>query len=170
MMPAIPLLPPAKMNAKQALCWSLAFLFIGFLTPSAIIFSVEVFVANISPIASAAGILRRQFSEGDSLFLLAVFSLIPFFVLSLACFALSLRLHGSRFACVAIGGLLGILGLMVPAHVSVWYPLAVDHGSSTSIVAFILIPFLCIASLAAGLFVGWLVSLLPAFRTAACKD
>ena len=127
-------------------------------------------MANISPIASAAGILRRQFSEGDSLFLLAVFSLIPFFVLSLACFALSLHLHGSRFACVAIGGLLGILGLMVPAHVSVWYPLAVDHGSSTSVVAFILIPFLCIASLAAGLFIGWLVSLLPAFRTAACKD
>ena len=158
------------MNAKKALYWSIAFLVIGFITPSAIIFCVEVFVAQINPIASLAGILRRQFSEGDSLFLLAVFSLIPFVVLSLACFALALRLHGSRFACIAIGGLLGILGLMVPAHVSVWYPIAARDGSSTSVVAFVLIPFLCIASLAAGLFIGWLLSLLPAFRTAACED
>jgi hypothetical protein len=54
---------------------------------------------------------------------------------------------------------------MVPAHVSVWYPLyGPGHVSSTAVIAFIFIPFYCLASLCVGLVVGWLISHLPRFR------
>jgi hypothetical protein len=156
-----------RTNTKQALYWSLTFLGVGLITPSVIIFCLEIFVGHINPLTSIADILRRQFAEGDNLFMLAVFGLIPFAVLSMACFVAGRRLASSRLACVAVGGLLGILGLMVPGHVAVWYPLyGPGHMSSTAVIAFVFIPFYCIATLCIGLFVGWLVSLLPFFRHA----
>jgi hypothetical protein len=156
-----------RTNTKQALYWSLTFLAVGLITPSLVIFCLEIFVGHINPLASIANILRRQFAEGHNLFLLAVFGLIPFAVLSLACFVAARRLASSRLACVAVGGLLGILALMVPGHVAVWYPLyGPGRMSSTAVIAFLFIPFYCIATLCVGLFVGWLVSLLPVFRHA----
>jgi len=152
-------------NTKQALNWSLIGFAIGLVSPSAIIFCLEVFVGHIGPITSIADILRRQFAEGDNLFLIALFGLIPFALLSAVCFLAARRLHSSRLACVAVGGLLGILALMVPGHIAVWYPLyGPGHMSSTAVIAFIFIPFYCIATLCVGLFLGWLVSLLPSFR------
>ena len=156
-----------RTNTKQALNWSLVFFAIGLVTPSLIIFFLEVSVGHINPFVSVAHILRRQFAEGDNLFLLAVFGLIPFAVLSMACFVAARRLHSSRLTCVALGGLLGILGFMVPTHIAVWYPLyGRGHMSSTAVIAFLFIPFYCIGSLCVGLFVGCLVSLLPVFRHA----
>jgi len=156
-----------RTNTKQALRWSIASFAIGLVTPSLIIFCLEVFGGRINPLASIADILRRQFSEGDNLFLLAAFGLIPFAVLSVACFVAARWLSSSRLACVAVGGLLGVLALMVPGHVAVWYPLyGRGHASSTAVIAFIFIPFYCIATLCIGLLVGWLVSLLPHFRHA----
>ena len=154
-----------KTNTKQALRWSIASFAIGLITPSLIIFCLEVFVGHINPLVSLADILSRQFSDGDNLLLLAAFGLIPFAALSVACFVATRWLSSSRLACVAVGGLFGILALMVPGHVSVWYPLyGPGHASSTAVIAFIFIPFYCIATLCIGLFVGWLVSRLPHFR------
>ena len=156
-----------KTNTKQALKWSFVFLAIGLVTPSLIIFCLEIFVGHINPVTSIADILRRQFAEGDNLFLLALFGLIPFAALSMACFVAARRLESSRLACVAIGGLLGILGLMIPSHIAVWYPLyGPGHMSSTAVIAFVFIPFYCIATLCVGLLIGWLVSLLATFRHA----
>jgi len=154
-------------NTKQALYWSLVFLAVGLITPSFVIFCLEIFVGHINARTSIADILRRQFAEGHNLFLLAVFGLIPFAVLSIACFVAARRLTSSRLTCIALGGLLGILALMVPWHVAVWYPLyGPGHMSSTAVIAFLFIPFYCIATLCVGLFLGWLVSLLPVFRHA----
>ncbi len=156
-----------KTNTKQALKWSFVFLAIGLVTPSLIIFCLEIFVGHINPVTSIADILRRQFAEGHNLFLLALFGLIPFAALSMACFVAARRLESSRLACVAIGGLLGILGLMIPSHIAVWYPLyGPGHASSTAVIAFLFIPFYCIATLCVGLLIGWLVSLLATFRHA----
>jgi hypothetical protein len=70
-----------------------------------------------------------------------------------------------RLACVTLGGLLGILAFMIPAHVSVWYPLyGGGHMASTAVIAFVFIPFYCIATLALGLLAGWAVSLIPFLR------
>lgn len=158
---------PVRKNTKQALYWSITFLAVGLISPSLIIFCLEVFVGHINPLTSIADILRRQFAEGDNLLMLAVFGLIPFAVLSMACFVASRHLESSRLACVSIGGLLGLLGLMVPGHVAVWYPLyGGGHMSSTAVIAFVFIPFYCIASLCIGLLIGWLISLLPTFRHA----
>jgi hypothetical protein len=154
-----------KANTRQVFYWSLAFLGVGLITPSVIIFCLEVLVGHINPLIAIADILHRQFAKGHNLFLIAALGLIPFAVLSMTCFVAARRLASSRLTCVALGGLIGILAIMVPGHVAVWYPLyAPGRMSSTAVIAFLFIPFYCIVSLCAGLFVGWLVSLLPIFR------
>ena len=154
-----------KTSSKQNLAWIFAPLVVGLVVPSAIIFCLEVFVGHISPVIATIDILQRQFKEGDNLFLTALFGLIPFGALSVACVVASRRLSPVRLSCFGAGGLLGILCLMIPAHVGVWYPLyGGGHMSSTAMIAFFFIPFYCIVTLCIGLFVGWLVSLLPVFR------
>jgi hypothetical protein len=154
-----------KTHTQKAIYWSVMFFGVGLITPSLVIFCLEVFVGHIAPTSSIADILRRQFAEGHNLFLIALFGLIPFAVLSIVCFKAARRLDSSRLACVAVGGLLGILSLMVWGHVAVWYPLyAGGHMSSTGVIAFISIPFYCLGTQLIGLLAGWAVSLLPFFR------
>lgn len=154
-----------KPATRQALHWSLASIALGLILPSLIIFCLEIFVGHIPPLTSITDILHRQFAAGHNLFLIAAFGLIPFATLSAICFVAARWLSPSRLACVAVGGLLGILLLMIPAHVAVWYPLyGPGHLSSTAVIAFIFIPFYCLASLAIGLLLGWLISRLPRFR------
>jgi len=154
-----------KTNNREALIWSLLCLAIGLVSPSAIIFCLDVLVGHIDPLTSMADILRRQFAQGHHLLLIALFGLIPFTVLSAACFLAARRMRSTRLACVAVGGLLGILARMVPGHIEVWYPLyGSGPKSSTAVIAFAFMPFYCLTTLCIGLFAGWLVSLLPSFR------
>ncbi|MFZ1219283.1 MAG: hypothetical protein WAO00_08315 [Chthoniobacterales bacterium] len=158
-----------KTSTKHALWWSVASAVIGLVTPGLVLLWLEVAVGGTGPLAAMADILSRQVSldGGDSLLLLNLVGLIPFAPLAGACFLFALRLTPARLACVAIGGLLGILGLMVPFHYAVWYPTyAHEHQSSTAVLAFLVIPFFCLPTLLIGLLVGWLVSLLPYFRHA----
>lgn len=154
-----------KMRINQQRFWLLGPLAIGLLAPSLIIFFLEVIVGHISPLASAKDILRRQFAAGHNLFQIALFGLIPFPVLSAVCGFAAHRLSPARLACLGVGGLIGILGLMVPVHIAVWYPLyGSGRMSSTAVLAFIFIPFYCLVTLGSGLLVGWCVSLHPFFR------
>lgn len=152
-------------NRRQRLIWVVTPLVIGLLVPSLVIFFLAVFIGHISPSAAAVDILRRQFSEGDNLFLLAAVGLIPFAALSATCAVAASGLTPTRLACLGIGGLIGILVLMIPGHISVWYPLyGPGRMSSTAVLAFLFIPFYCLVTLVIGLLGGWLVSLLPIFR------
>jgi len=152
-------------HINQRLIWLAIPVITGLIVPSLVIFYLEVVVGGISPSAAAADIWARQFSEGDNLFLLTLFGLIPFIALAAACTLAAGRLTSARLACFGIGGLAGILVLMVPSHYTVWYPLyGSGQTSSTAVVSFIAIPFYCLITMAFGLFVGWLVSLLPVFR------
>ena len=154
-------------NTKRAVSWSLASLASGLVTPSLVIFCLQVFIGGISPFAAVSDILQRQFAEGHNLFLLAAFGLIPFVFFSVACFIAAGSLTPPRLTCVAIGGLVGILAVMVPAHASIWYPLyGPGRISSTAVIGFIFIPFYCIGTLLVGMLLGWLFSLLPFFRHA----
>ncbi len=156
---------PMKTITKHAVWWTVASVAIGLVTPALVILWLEVFVGGIAPLASIAGILERQISSSDSLLLLEISGLIPFAALSGACFLFTLRLNPSRLASVAVAGLLGILAVMVPFHYAVWYPhYAHEHVSSTDVLAFIVIPFLCLPTLGLGLLAGWLGSLFPYFR------
>jgi hypothetical protein len=133
----------------------------GLVVPSFILFCLQVFVGNIAPLTAIGEILRRQFAPGHNYFLLAVFGLIPFGVLSIVCFVAARRLPPARLACVAVGGLVGILALMIPGHVSIWYPLyGPGRVSSTSVIGFVFIPFYCLVTLGIGLLAGWLASML----------
>ena len=133
----------------------------GVLTPSLVIFVLEVFVGNMSPTRSVADILYRQFAAGHNLFLIMAFGFIPFAILIGATALFSLKLKGKQLDCVFIGGLVGILAFMIPTHVSVWYPLySGRHMGSTAVVAFIFIPFLCIGTMGIGLLIGRVISLL----------
>lgn len=137
----------------------------GLVTPSLVIFYLEVFVGRTSPSAAMADILERQFSEGDNLFLIALLGLIPFAALSAVCAIAASRLSPARLACFGTGGMIGILALMVPGHYFVRYPLyGPGNMSSTAVVAYFSIPIYCLISMALGLFAGWLVSLLLVFR------
>lgn len=153
-----------KANTTLGLRWCYAILAIGLFTPSVVIFCLEVFVGGINPFSALNDVLSRQFATGHNLFLIALLGLIPFVLLSCVAFTASHGTPASRVACISIGGLLGILRFMVPAHISVWYPLyGGRHMSSTAVIAFFFIPFYCLGSLTIGLIGGWLISLLPPF-------
>ena len=138
---------------------------LGFLTPSLVIFILEVFVGNMSPARSIADILSRQFAHGHNLFLLMAFGLIPFAILIGATALFSRKLKGRQLDCVFTGGLVGILALMIFGHVAVWYPLySGGRGSSTAVIAFLFIPFYCIVTMGIGLLIGRAVSLLPLMK------
>jgi hypothetical protein len=157
-----------KPSGIQRLVCVLAPLAVGLVAPSLVVFCVEVLVGNVSLSDAAADISRRQFSEGNNLFLLAAIGLLPFAVLSAICVFAARRLSPARLACLGAGGLVGILGFMIPSHVAVWYPLyGPGHASSTAVIAFLFIPFYCLGTLAIGLLGGWLVSRLPWFRRTA---
>ena len=149
-------------NLRKRHIWLPAIL--GVLTPSLVIFLLEVFVGHISPIRSVLSILERQFAEGHNLFLIMVFGFIPFAILIGITVILSRTVKGKRLDCLFIGGLLGILVLMVLGHVAVWFPLyGGSHMSSTSVIAFFFIPFYCIGTMGIGMLIGWVISRLPFF-------
>jgi hypothetical protein len=137
---------------------------VGFVTPSLIVFFLEVSVGGMDPVKSAADIWHRQFAEGHNLFLLAAIGLVPFAVLSIVTFVASRKRAPLQLACIVVGGLVGILALMIPAHVSIWYPLyGPGHASSTAAIGFLFIPFYCLVTLTIGLLVGRGISRLPCF-------
>ncbi|MFQ5511078.1 MAG: hypothetical protein ACE5EO_04450 [Candidatus Krumholzibacteriia bacterium] len=132
---------------------------IALVTPSLIIFCLEVFVGGGSPLAASADIARRQFAPGDNLFFLAALGFIPFAVLLALLKVASTRMPPRRVYALLAGGLAGILALMVTTHVMVWYPMyGPGHMSSTSVIAFLFIPFYCIPTMFVGLAIAWLVS------------
>jgi hypothetical protein len=132
---------------------------LGGLTPSLVIFILEVLVGHYSPARSISDILRRQFAHGENLFLITAFGLIPFAILIGATALFSLKLKDKRLDCVFIGGLVGILALMILGHISVWFPLySGGHMSSTAVIAFLFIPFFCIVSMGVGLLIDFLIS------------
>jgi len=111
------------MHASPKLLWTVLPLVVGLATPSAVIFWLEVFAAHTSLANAIVDLAQRQFAEGENLFLLALIGLIPFSLLSVASFVAARFVSGRRLACISSGGLFGILAFMVPAHVSIWYPL-----------------------------------------------
>lgn len=152
---------------QQRVIWVAVPVAIGMIVPSLVVFYLQVFVGHIAPAAAVADILHGQFAEGENAFLGAVFGLIPFAALSAICARAAGAMTPLRLACIGVGGLVGILALMIPGHVSVWYPLyGPGHMSSTAVIAFFFIPFYCLVPMAIGICVGWLVSLLPIFRRA----
>jgi hypothetical protein len=154
-------------RVHESWVWLLTPLVVGFATPSLVIFVLQVWVGGRTPGTAMQDIAGRQFAAGHNLFLLAAWSLIPFLVLSALLLIQPTSFSRSRVACLSVFGLLGILGLMVPAHWAVWAPLY-NGGrmSSTAVVIFIPLPFLCLVTMLPGLAVGWLVSSFPWFQVA----
>lgn len=148
-----------KFNGFRRMCL-LLILVVGMIIPSLLIFLLEITVGDIAPLESLQDIAHRQFAEGHNLFLLAVIGLIPFGILTVIVRALSSKLTRLHFCLFALCGLIGILALMVPAHVSVWRPLYTDEPvSSTSAIAFLFIPFYCTISMGVGIALAALISI-----------
>src|SRR5438309_10784833 len=91
------------------LLWTILPLLVGFVTPSAVILWLEVFVAHTSPASAIVDLARRQFATGENLFLLGPIGLIPFALLSVI--IAGRFVSGRRLACIAIGGFVGILAV-----------------------------------------------------------
>ena len=151
----------------EAGIWIWLPLAVGFTVPSLVILCLAILVGDHGVVETLEDIWRRQFAAGHNLFLLAVFGLIPFVPLSTLCWVLARKMPAKRLAVIGAAGLLGILAVMIPAHVSVWYPLyGPGRMSSTAVLAFLFIPFYCLAGLLLGLLLGYVMSLLPLFREA----
>jgi hypothetical protein len=144
---------------------------VAFVTPSLVIFCLAVFVGGIPPLDALGDIAHRQFASGHNLFLVAVIGLIPFAVLIALLRVTSPRLAPRRVYGLLIGGLIGILGLMVFAHVKIWYPMyGPGHMSSTAVIGFFFIPFYCIPTMFIGAVLGWAVSFTSLFGSARKAD
>jgi hypothetical protein len=143
------------LNRIRGLPWAILVLplAIGVFVPSGVIFALEAMLTEKTVGQVLSDIASRQFAEGENLFLLAVFGLVPFVVLSVALLFVHRSRHGRpRLRWMAIGGLVGILALMIPMHVLVWLPLYTNADmGSTAVLAFLFIPWLCCASLIIGL-------------------
>lgn len=142
-------------------------LLVGIAVPSVIIVVMETTLGE-TPLFPAIGeVGRRQFAAGENLFLIAILGLMPFVLLTGCLRFLSSRLNAYRFTILLVFGMLGILALMIPAHVSVWRPLYADESmSSTAVIAFVFIPVYSVLTMLIGLCVGWGISLLPFIRKA----
>lgn len=122
--------------------------------------SLKLHLATLPQWNHCDDIAHRQFAEGHNLFFLAVIGLIPFAILTVLVRGLSSTLTRMHFCLFSLCGLVGILALMIPAHVSVWRPLYTDeHASSTAVIAFLFIPFFCTVSMGIGIGVASLVSI-----------
>lgn len=138
---------------------------IGFLASPLALLGVQTLVGGVPLDAAIADILEKQFAHGHNLFTLSLIGLIPFVVL-----AIRIRTYAAnrtRRACFALwlSGLFGILAFMIPVHISVWYPLyGPGRMSSTGVIAFLFIPFYCIATLFIGLLIGHFVTRHQWFR------
>src|SRR2546425_3113047 len=106
------------MHASPKLLWTILPLVVGFVTPSAVILWLEVFVAHTSPASAIVDLARRQFAIGENLFLLALIGLIPFALLSIISLIAGRFVSGRRLACIAIGGVGGRLPVPGPAPLS----------------------------------------------------
>lgn len=142
-------------------------LIIGLLTPAGVVLGLNIFVSG-QPLVSAITDPCKGPFAGDMCcwhpFFLG-FTLIPFIALSILSWLASKQITHARVILIELFGLLGILAVTIPAHISVWYPLyGGGHMSSTAVIAFVFIPFVAIGGMALGIFVGWLVSLLPLLR------
>lgn len=145
---------------RPSVFWLLLPLIAGFLTPSLTILAMDLFLGR-KPVGEAIqSLASRQFSEGDNLFLLAAFGLIPFVLLSIILiFPFRSATHRARVPWLSVAGTIGALALMIPMHVGVWLPLYTgEHMSSTAVIAFVFIPFFCCLTMALGLLVGVLAT------------
>ena len=143
----------------------------GILTPSFVIFIIEVFITKLSPFKSVLDILHRQFAEGknfpitDNLFKLMALSSIPFVALILLTWIVSLKTKGKRLDCIFWGGFIAVLGLTLFGQVMFWYPFysgkVMDPFASLSL---IFTPFYCLLFLVLGSGIGRVVSDLPKFK------
>jgi len=147
-----------RRTASSRLCVLIP-LFIGIITPSLIIFALEITTGHIQPLVSLKQITHRQFASGENLFLLAIIGLIPFVILSSFLQCMRLKLATAGLCCVMICGLIGILSFMIPAHIGVWKPLYThEHMSSTAVIAFFFIPIYCTITMLVGLGLGFGIS------------
>ena len=132
---------------------------VGFVTPSLIIFVMDVALGKRPVAASIRELARRQFAEGENLFSLALLGLIPFALLALILFLFWRGADRRRVPALSIAGTTGALAFMIPSHVGVWLPLYTnEHMSSTAVIAFLFIPFVCCVTMCVGLLVGLLAS------------
>ena len=139
--------------------WLVFLLAIGFLTPSLVNLAAEI-AGGRSVGRAFQDIISRQFAEGHNLFWLALITLIPFLLLGSILLVTPVSYSSARVACIAIGGLLGILILLLPVHWQVWAPLfsSDKNSASTSVIGLLVVPFACIVPMLVGSLIGRLVS------------
>lgn len=146
-------------NIKPTLGLVLLTFAIGFIaTPLAWILTAQIF--GSSTIAEDfVTVMKLQFREGTNLFLLELWTLVPFACISIYALTLGRKLNSiALFVAVSVSALVTTL-MVISMYIQIWRPLYTPHVmSSTSVLGFLVIP--PFAAIVAGFVIGvlhWLL-------------
>ncbi len=131
----------------------------GAIVPTATAFAVQRFVGNI-PAGDALMDILIEHLKGRAL-LLDLFSMIPFAILAGTAMKNARRMSLFTLWSVTIGGLAGIIALMVPMYYMGWETIYNDvrgDEKSTGALVFFFTPLYCIATMLAGMLIGWVTA------------
>jgi hypothetical protein len=131
----------------------------GAIVPTATAFAVQRFVGNIPPGNALMDILMEHM-KGRAL-LLDLFSIVPFAILAGTAFKNARHMSLFTLWSVTIGGLAGIIALMVPMYYMGWETIYNDvrgDEKSTGALVFFFTPLYCIATMLAGMLIGWVTA------------
>ena len=132
---------------------------IGLLLPNLILLFVLIRVNGLPFSEAFYEILRRQFASGHNLFLLSLWTAVPFGILTLVLKEHHKDENLKQLMCLCITGSIGISVIVIHGHWSVWYSIyGVERASSTSVIAFLFITIYSTGSGAIGYFLGSLIS------------
>ena len=114
---------------------------------------VAMVVGKLTVIDSISEVFKYFSWSGYSLTL--KFRLVPYIALSIILLIVGRTKKRHLFNPTFVGGFLGILGFMLPSMWLVLRPLyTTEHVSSTSPIAFLIIPVYCVATMILGVIVG----------------
>ncbi len=129
---------------------------IGMITPSTLLFFVQISIGDYQIFQAVQDICHKQFASGYNYLLLTVIGLFPFVILSII---LSRRIENKELIntddwIFCLVGIFGILILMIPSHLIVWVPIyRATRASSTSVIAFFFVPFYSLLSMLITIFI-----------------
>lgn len=143
--------------------WRLIPLVVGFLVPTLMVFLVEVGHRGRSPGDVIHDFLKHP-SGWFGFFLMGSIGLVPFALLDFLIMRLPETFSRRRIVCVGLFGLLGILPVMVLLYWDALAPFSGKRPSSTSALAFLVVPPVTIVPMLVAIAVGWIISSLSWFR------
>jgi len=133
-------------------------LIVGMTVPTLVVAGLESYWHHVRFWTALITTLTDDFFGGKNLWFATASGLMPFAILAVLLNILATRVRDGGMCLILLMGLVCAVGLMIPAHISVWRPLYVGgRMSSTAVLAFLFIPIYSTMSLAIGSALGFTI-------------